>query len=420
MRQVSDRVKVEREQEYKLLGVKWYGKGTFHRETVTGANTSATYLTPVIPGAFIYNRLFAWKESFAVVPLEHAGCFVSNEFPQFIVDENLVLAEYLYLFFTLDTTIQIVNALSVGSAAVSRNRFKEEEFLQFEIPLPPLETQRAIVARWQTAQAEIATAHEQAQHLSDSIAKEAIRDVGISLKSLVKRPAAYVLSWSKAERWGVEFNRWDWTPENLLSCSQHPMVQLTEVAWVNPLDTITLPDSDLASFVPMAAVSGELGEILTPEIRPYQEVKSGYTRFLERDVIWAKITPCMQNGKCAVARNLENGVGCGSTEFHVVRSKDIANVLPEYIWVILRLRHIRQAAQRYFIGSAGQQRVAADFLEDLHIPLPPLDVQREIVQRVEAGRAEIARLREQAAQRAQESTAEVEAVILGKGGFEHA
>jgi len=116
-----------------------------------------------------------------------------------------------------------------------------------------------------------------------------------------------------------------------------------------------------------------------------------------------------------VARNLENGVGCGPTEFHVVRAKDTTQVLPEYLWVILRLRHVREAAQRYFIGSAGQQRVPADFLEELYVPLPPTDIQRAIVRQVVAGRAEVARLREQAAQRAREARAEVEAALLGGG-----
>lgn len=82
--------------------------------------------------------------------------------------------------------------------------------------------------------------------------------------------------------------------------------------------------------------------------------------------------------------------------------------------VKLRAWSGREAAQRYFIGSAGQQRVPADFLEALHIPLPPLDIQRAIVQQVEAGRTEVARLREQAAQRALAARAEVEAALLGK------
>ena len=165
VRQVAEKVRVETETEYKLIGVRWYGEGTFHRETVMGDALSATYLTPVIPDAFIYNRLFAWKASFAVVPPEHEGHFVSSEFPQFIMDPHRILPEYLYLFFMLDSTVAAVNAASVGSAAVSRNRFKEEEFVAFEIPLPPLETQRAIVARWQAAQTEADAAEERVKQV---------------------------------------------------------------------------------------------------------------------------------------------------------------------------------------------------------------------------------------------------------------
>lgn len=84
-----------------------------------------------MPDALIYNRLFAWKPSFAVVPSELADCFVSNEFPQFLPDAKAVLPEYLYLFCVRDSTIRAVNAASTGSAAVSRNRFKEAEFLDF-------------------------------------------------------------------------------------------------------------------------------------------------------------------------------------------------------------------------------------------------------------------------------------------------
>ena len=84
VKQVTAKVKVEPNNEYKLAGVRWYGEGVFHRETVKGVASSATYLMPLIPGAFIYNRLFAWKESFAVVPEESSDCLVSNEFPQFI------------------------------------------------------------------------------------------------------------------------------------------------------------------------------------------------------------------------------------------------------------------------------------------------------------------------------------------------
>jgi len=148
VRQVTTRVKAQPEAEYKMAGVRWYAEGVFHRETVRGDGMSARSVTPLVSGALIYNRLFAWKVSFAVVPPELADCYVSNEFPQFILDTSRILPEYLYLFCTRDATIRAVNAASTGSAAVSRNRFKEEYFLGFEFPLPPLSEQNTIVASW--------------------------------------------------------------------------------------------------------------------------------------------------------------------------------------------------------------------------------------------------------------------------------
>ncbi len=121
----------------------------------------------------------------------------------------------------------------------------------------------------------------------------------------------------------------------------------------------------------------------------------------------------MQNGKCAVARELENGVGCGSTEFHVVRVKDQSSLLPDYVWLLLRLHRVREAAQRYFIGSAGQQRVPAEFLAELHIPIPPIELQYEILERIQQGFEEVARFRAVADQTHAAVEAEIEAMILG-------
>ena len=104
----------------------------------------------------------------------------------------------------------------------------------------------------------------------------------------------------------------------------------------------------------------------------------GYTRFEENDLLWAKITPCMQNGKCAVVKDLKEGFGMGSTEFHVFRS--ITNeAKPEYLHSLLRTMRLRKAAMNYFTGSSGQQRVSSEFIENLYIPVPPLSVQEEIV-----------------------------------------
>ena len=127
----------------------------------------------------------------------------------------------------------------------------------------------------------------------------------------------------------------------------------------------------------MAAVDEISGTIARPEFKTLGELRKGFTPFQEDDVIFAKITPCMQNGKSAVARGLANGLGFGSTEFHVIRCGP--RVLPDWIWYFLRQRSVKEAAQHSFRGSAGQQRVPADFLKQLTIPVPDRDEQHRLV-----------------------------------------
>src|SRR3989339_2230570 len=97
---------------------------------------------------------------------------------------------------------------------------------------------------------------------------------------------------------------------------------LSEVCEVNPgkKDLQELDKDTVVSFLPMALVS-EDGKIIDKEERKLKEVIKGYTNFRDGDVLLAKITPCFENGKRAIAKNLTNGVGFGSTEFHVLRSK---------------------------------------------------------------------------------------------------
>ena len=225
VRQVTERVKAEPDKEYKMAGVKWYGEGVFHRETVRGHAMSASQVTPLVPGALIYNRLFAWKVSFAVVPPELVGCYVSNEFPQFIPDSARILSEYLYLFCTREATIRAVNAASTGSSAVSRNRFKEEEFLNFEILLPPLKEQKDIVARWRKAQDDIASAKARVAAITIELEHGLLNQIGLEIEPPTPQRGAFALFWGDLERWDTFF-----TEKTLLLSSTH-LHGLTEKNW---------------------------------------------------------------------------------------------------------------------------------------------------------------------------------------------
>jgi type I restriction enzyme, S subunit len=167
-----------------------------------------------------------------------------------------------------------------------------------------------------------------------------------------------------------------------MSVSKWRSVQLGEAVEINPRPARgSIPDDIEVSFVPMTAVGAGNGEIDTSNVRTYAEVKKGYTHFRDGDVLFAKITPCMENGKMAVARGLRNGIGLGSTEFHVLRPH--AGVDSHYVHFFVSAAGYRKEAAHHMIGAVGQKRVPLLFLERSEIPLPPLDEQHRIVAEIE-------------------------------------
>jgi type I restriction enzyme S subunit len=153
---------------------------------------------------------------------------------------------------------------------------------------------------------------------------------------------------------------------------------LCEVAQINPPLDRCIIDNDLpVNFVPMRAVEPDGGGLLRPEVRSFGEVKKGYTPFLSGDVIMAKITPCLENGKTAVVPQFAERVCFGSTEFHVIRPEN--GVSAKWIANLLLRHDVRHAAQRQMSGGVGQMRVPSTFLETIRIPIPPVAEQQLIV-----------------------------------------
>ncbi len=161
------------------------------------------------------------------------------------------------------------------------------------------------------------------------------------------------------------------------------MVRLGDVAHINPrFDKSSLADDVPVSFVQMASVGAADGKINVSIVRPFAEVKKGsYTPFKDDDVLFAKVTPCMENGKMAVARGLTNGVGFGSSEFHVLRPSD--QVDAKYLYYFVSSQTFRKEAAGHMTGAVGLRRVPAAFLADAQLPLVPLDEQRRIVAEID-------------------------------------
>ena len=411
VKQVTERVKIAPDSEYRMAGVKCYGEGVFHRETVRGSEMSASQVTPLVPGALIYNRLFAWKESFAVVPPEFDGYYVSSEFPQFIPDTKRISAEYLYLFCTREATTRAVNAASTGSSAVSRNRFKEEQFLGFEIPLPPLFEQRAIVARWHKARSAISAAYRRVDVRKSTIDSRFFSDLGLKSPDTLTVQKAFAVLWADFLRWGVGFNFRNQSGADL-SRGKYPVVELNSL-----LDLVQYGTSEKANtsgdgvaIIRMNnIVNGELDFAHLKHIRmPKTEVEK--LKLKDGDILFNRTNSKELVGKCAVF-HAEGEFVFASYLIRVRAIPDKAD--PDFLAYVINSPIGRQQIDALSRQIIGQANVNSKELRGLQISLPPLAVQEQIMARVSAGREEIARERETAERRAQDIHNEIEALIIG-------
>ncbi len=251
-----------------------------------------------------------------------------------LVDKNKVLPEFLAMI--LKSKKEYIKSLATGVTIreIRPSRLKE----LFIFPLPPLEVQKEIVEQIEVKQKAI----EAAKAVIENLERER-RYFGQSLRKL-------------------EDVEW---------------VELGEICEVNPKKS-EFKDKDFEiSFVPMFDVSEQNYYFEPKQTRRISEVYKGYTYFAENDVLLAKITPCFENGKSAIARKLKNGIGFGSTEFIVLRAN--SKTIPEWIYNFITNTSFIEEGKNHMTGSAGQRRLNIDFLRKYKIPLPLIETQKRLV-----------------------------------------
>lgn len=284
-----------------------------------------------------------------------------------------------YIFYFLQTS-DFRNIFSYNKngliGGVSVNKLKD-----IEIPLPPLAEQERIVAKIEELFAGI--------------------DAGVeNLKSVKNQIALYRQSVLKSAFDGTLYKTTEWN-----------FTSIGTVCDINPKTVLPdFSDDSIVSFLPMPTVEAETGAF-SPETVEYKKVKKGYTKFQNNDVLFAKITPCMENGKSCVVHDLIQGVGFGSTEFHVLRCH--AGMLPEYVFYFVVQKAFRSKAISFMTGAVGQKRVPADYLRDCEIPVPTLAEQERIVAEIES-RFERADALETAVDRALNDAEKLKQAVLKK------
>lgn len=332
---------------------------------------------------------------------------VSSEYPTYKFDSSKVDGRFLHKLLRSDAFKKLLNTKTTG---ISKARVKQNEFLDTKIPLPSIDEQRKIIEAFNAKVREIKNLRENAKKLESDIEEYFFE--ALHIKASKKRSvstALKVVQFDSIDKWGVEYNLGSNSNE-LLKSAKFPNQKLSEVVFINPITRLPKEDKNI-SFIPMECVSDDYGEVVELRQKKVSESK-GYTKFQEGDLIWARITPCMQNGKSAIVRNLQNGLGCGSTEFHVIR-KDSEKVNLDYVYHILRLDPVLTNAMSHFTGSAGQRRVPKSFLEDLLIPIPPASIQQSIANKLAEMKEKIKSLNQRAIVVTQEAEKEFEKQIFG-------
>jgi type I restriction enzyme S subunit len=296
--------------------------------------------------------LFAWSASLGAHIWHGEDGWLNQHIFKVIPNESI---DKIYLYYYLLYVVDQLYAKTHGSGMV---HITLKPFKSTRIMLPELNEQRRVVGKIESLFAKLDEAKEKAQAVVDSFET---RKAAILHKAFTGELTA---KWR--EEHGVGMESWE-------QCS------LSDVCTVNPkkADTKDLPDELEVSFFPMSALSEIYGEITDPQTRLLKEVRSGFTNFSEGDVVFAKITPCMENGKSAVVGKLVNDIGYGTTEFFVLRCSD--RLYNRFLYHLVRDKLFRDKAKAVMAGAVGQQRVPKRYLETYKLNLPKFNEQREIV-----------------------------------------
>ena len=288
--------------------------------------------------------LISWSASLGVYVWNRGKALLNQHIFKVAFDKCAVNKQYFV--YAVQHKLQEMETKAHGA---TMKHIVKKDFDNTVIPFPTLEEQEEIAKIINHASGIIFARQQQLQKLDELIKARFVEMFG--------------MPGTDTKGWGLQY---------LGTCCELNPKKGTDKRLVSGLSV---------SFVPMPAVS-ESGKIDASQIKAYDEVKTGFTYFAENDVLFAKITPCMENGKGAVAVGLCNNIGFGSTEFHILRPINNKSN-PYWLYSLTSFDAFRKDAADNMTGSAGQRRVPAVFLEKYKVTLPPIELQNQFAAFVE-------------------------------------
>ena len=366
-------------------------------------------------GDFIYSKIRAKQGSFALVPAHIQRLAVSSEYPVFSPDENRILPAYLPLLLRCPVFLQILDGVSSGGS--TKTRIAPNQFEGLRVAVPPLPTQRAIVAHWEAAQEKCADLLKAAYDEEKAMSREFLLALGLDQKPGLATGRSFALRWSEIARWGVnQAKRLQDAPNP--NSGKYPVVSLRELiadlqnGW-SPKCFSRPASGDEWGVLKLGSVSyGEFNpaanKALPPSLSPSSayEVKAGDVLFVRGNVLELV-------GTAAYVQHTPPRLMMPDLIFRAVFRRE-TKIDPRYLAEIMKTPHVRQQIEAVATGtSPSMKKISKPGLFAIQIPLPPLAIQQQLVETITTARAGISEKRAAAAELKVKTAREIEEMILG-------
>lgn len=344
MRRVDRKFTIDDSATYNCVGVRWYGKGTFVREQRLGLKIARKQQWRIKSGDVVYNKLFAWKGSFAIADDSVDGCIVSDKFPTYQVDPDEVDRRFLGFYFQTSELAQQAQRLSKGAAAISKLTLNPPQFWDLRMPLPPLTEQRRIVARIE----ELGGKVQKAQNLRREAVEKMDQLQGSYLYAAFNGPETK--DWQKVKLATISRITSGGTPSR-----RNPLNFIGEIPWVKTLDLnceVVRETEECISESALGEIGGKILPVGTVMIAMY-----GGAGTIGKSGILA-IPAATNQAICSISPNPEVFV----SEFL-------------HYWLLL----IRSKWMDYGVGTRVDPNINKGIVERMDFLLPSLAEQRRIV-----------------------------------------
>lgn len=369
----------------------------------------------VYPGDVVFSKIDARNGAIGLAPDDIEYMCVTSEFPVYSVNLQKTDSGYVKLLLRTVAFKKLLNSMISGASG--RKRIQPTQLEGVKVPIPPLPTQQKIMAHWEAASfraiEDIASSQELAKSTPSLLASM------IGLKALITPHSrrAFVSSWREIERWGVELAR-EMSRRPNIEMSPYTIVSLSDViedlqnGWSPKCLTRPAVDEEWGVLKVGAVSFGWFDEsqnkALPPDLkqREQYEVKSG-------DLIISRANIARYVGACGLVDKVRPKLMLSDKLFRVIWKED-SEILPKYLDEILKIPHLRWQIENNLTGaSPTMKNISKPALMALRFPLPPLEVQEEIITKIEAKRKEARKLMDEAKFSQQKAAGEIEKMILG-------